>query len=138
MKVELAGLHYSPVYGVGLVIDVIDQDNFTVLAKGKHWKYELVEYPDGNKEWLLNGKYHRTDGPAIEGATGSKLWYLNGDLHRTDGPAIERANGDKFWYLNDKHHRIDGPAIERADGDRAWFLNGKQLSEAEWKALTTA
>jgi hypothetical protein len=31
---------------------------------------------------------------------GDKEWYLNGDLHREDGPAIELANGDKEWYLN--------------------------------------
>jgi hypothetical protein len=27
---------------------------------------------------------------------GDKCWYLNGKLHRTDGPAIEYANGDKI------------------------------------------
>ena len=29
-----------------------------------------------------------------------KRWYLNGKLHRTDGPAVERANGDKVWWMN--------------------------------------
>ena len=138
MKVELAGLHHSPDYGVGLVIDVIDQDNFTVLAKGKHWKHELVEYPDGIKHWLLNDRPHRTDGPAVIEADGYKSWWLNGKCHRTDGPAIEWADGDKHWYLNGKLHRTDGPAFVGADDDKEWFLNGKQLSEAEWKALTTA
>jgi hypothetical protein len=40
---------------------------------------ELVEYSDGTKIWCLNGKLHRTDGPAIEYADGSKEWYLNGE-----------------------------------------------------------
>jgi hypothetical protein len=31
---------------------------------------------------------------------GSKVWWLNGKLHRTDGPAIERADGRKEWWLN--------------------------------------
>ena len=115
MKVELAGLHYSPVYGVGLVIDVIDQDNFTVLAKGKHWKYEFIVDDDGDKEWFLNGKRHRTDGPAVEWVEGGKAWYIEGEIHRTDGPALVGADGTKRWYLN-----------------------GKQLSEDECKALTTA
>ena len=115
MKVELAGLHYSPVYGVGLVIDVIDQDNFTVLAKGKQWKYSVREYDDCVKEWYLNDK-----------------------LHRTDGPAIEYADGTKRWFLNGRHHRTDGPAIEWANGTKSWWLNGKPLLEDEWKALTTA
>jgi len=48
----------------------------------------------------LNGKLHRTDGPAIEDADGDKRWYLNGKLHRTDGPAIEYSNGNKEWHLN--------------------------------------
>ena len=114
MKVELAGLHYSPVYGVGLVIDVIDQGNFTVLAKGKHWKYEFRR------------------------CSGFKYWHLNGKRHRTDGPAYEEANGTKFWYLNGKRHRTDGPAIEWANGSKEWWLNGMPMPEDEWKALTTA
>jgi hypothetical protein len=40
---------------------------------------ELVEDADGTKFWYLNGKYHRTDGPAIEDADGTKKWYLNGN-----------------------------------------------------------
>ena len=36
------------------------------------------------------------------GADGTKRWYLDGKRHRTDGPAIEYPNGDKYWYLNGK------------------------------------
>ena len=54
----------------------------------------------GNKWWLLNGKLHREDGPAIEGYDGSKSWWLNGERHREDGPAIEYADGNKYWFLN--------------------------------------
>jgi hypothetical protein len=56
--------------------------------------------PDGSKEWLLNGKRHRTDGPAVERPNGTKEWWLNGNLHRIDGPAIEWADGSKMWFLN--------------------------------------
>ena len=45
-------------------------------------------------------------------ANGTKEWWLNGKLHREDGPAVERANGNKAWFLNDKLHREDGPAVE--------------------------
>ena len=31
---------------------------------------------------------------------GDKCWYLNGKRHRTDGPAIEYADGSKFWFIN--------------------------------------
>ena len=69
---------------------------------------------------------------------GSKYWYLNGKEHRTDGPAYECADGSKYWYLNGKEHREDGPALEWADGSKAWFLNGKRLTEEEWKSSVSS
>ena len=42
----------------------------------------MIEYTvkvhDGVKEWYLNGKAHREDGPAVEYAGGCKEWLLNG------------------------------------------------------------
>ena len=61
----------------------------------------IAEWFDGTKGWFVDGKYHREDGPAWEGADGSKEWHLNGKLHREDGPAWEDANGTKEWWLND-------------------------------------
>jgi hypothetical protein len=89
-------------------------------------KPECKTYADGDKEWFLNGKYHREDGPAVEEASGYKEWRLNGKLHREDGPAIEHANGDKQWWLNGKLHREDGPACEYIDGDKHWYLNDEK------------
>ena len=63
-------------------------------------EYNVKVWPNGLKEWCLNGKHHREDGPAIEKANGNKQWYLNGKLHREDGPAIECSNGDIMWWLN--------------------------------------
>ena len=60
-------------------------------------------------------------------------WDLDGKLHRTDGPAVERADGTRWWYLNNQRHRTDGPAVEWADGTREWYLNGKEITETEWK-----
>ena len=100
-------------------------------------KYEVKVYPDGDKEWFLNGKLHREDGPAIECANGHKEWFLNGNFHREDGPAVEWANGTKQWYLNGKLHREDGPAIEWTDGGGKWYLNGKPMSEDEHKRATS-
>ena len=85
----------------------------------------IAEYADDRKVWLLNGKLHREDGPAIEYADGSKQWWLNDKLHRVDGPAREWANGTKEWWLNGKRHRVDGPAYEDADGTKQWWLNNK-------------
>ena len=37
------------------------------------------KHPNGTKEWRLNDKRHRLDGPAVEWANGDKEWYLNGN-----------------------------------------------------------
>ena len=42
-------------------------------------------------------------------------WLLNGKLHREDGPAIEYANGTKEWY-------VDGKKIEVPNNDNDIFL----------------
>ena len=94
-------------------------------------EYKVKVHENGTKEWCLNGKHHRENGPAYEGADGYKAWYLNGKHHREDGPAIEYADGTKIWYLNDKLHRTDGPAYERADGTKEWWINGKRVTEAD-------
>lgn len=62
-------------------------------------EYTVKVFPNGSKEWYLNDKRHREDGPAVEYVNGDKFWYLNGNLHREDGPACEYVNGDKFWFL---------------------------------------
>jgi len=97
----------------------------------------MIEYivkvnDDGDKEWYLNGKLHREDGPAIEYISGYKEWWLNGKLHRKPGPAKEWVSGTKQWYLNDKRHREDGPAIEWDDGSKFWFLNDIGYTEKEF------
>ena len=65
------------------------------------------------------------------GKDNNVAWRLNGKLHRTDGPAMEYADGYKAWYLNDQLHRTDGPAIERADGSKWWYLSGEELTQEE-------
>jgi len=32
----------------------------------------------GDKFWILEGKFHREDGPAVEFADGTKAWYYQG------------------------------------------------------------
>ena len=46
----------------------------TVLGGGHY----IIEDSNGDKEWWLNGKLHREDGPAIEYSNGYKAWCLNG------------------------------------------------------------
>ena len=67
----------------------------------------LHVFEHGDKEWYVNGNYHRTDGPAIEWANGHKEWWLHGQRHREDGPAIEFVNGNKYWFLNGNEYTED-------------------------------
>lgn len=64
-------------------------------------------------------------------------WYrVNGRIHRTKGPAAEYADGSKLWYQNGMLHRLDGPAMEFSDGYREWFYLGKAApveSQAEFE-----
>ena len=91
----------------------------------------IAEWPSGTKQWFLNARYHRVDGPASERADGEKHWFLNGSRHRVDGPATEHTDGTKEWFLNGNQHRENGPAVELADGRKSWYLNGKYLFELE-------
>jgi hypothetical protein len=34
---------------------------------------------------------------------GTKEWRLNGKLHREDGPAVEYADGVKYWFYHGKY-----------------------------------
>ena len=54
----------------------------------------IVEYPDGDKHWFLNGNRHRIDGPAIEYSNGDKSWYFN------TGPKCKYSKGSLNWHLN--------------------------------------
>jgi hypothetical protein len=53
---------------------------------------------------------------------------VDGKLHRTGGPAIEHANGTKQWYIEGKKHRIDGPAIVWAEGGGSWYIGGEEYT----------
>ena len=98
--------------------------------------YEVKVSDNHSKEWYLNGKLHREDGPAVEWADGTKEWFINGKLHREDGPAVEWANGTKEWYLDGKLHRRGEPAIEWADGSKACYLDGIFVTKEEHQKAT--
>ena len=71
-------------------------------------EYTVKVYVDGSKNWFLDSKLHREDGPAAEFADGTKVWYFEGKRHREDGPAVERPSGTKEWYLEGVGHTEEG------------------------------
>ena len=84
----------------------------------------------GTKRWLVDGKCHRLDGPAVERADGGREWWVEDERHRLDGPAVEWPDGRREWWVENKLHRLDGPALEWADGYRAWWVEGERVAEA--------
>ena len=59
-------------------------------------------------------------------------WIMDGKPHREDGPALIHADGAQEWYVDGKRHREDGPAVICADGTQVWFLNGASYTEDEF------
>lgn len=59
---------------------------------------EIRDYPDGRRCYLLDGLFHRLDGPSFIGADGHTVWHKHGLEHRTDGPAIQYPDGtEEYW-----------------------------------------
>jgi hypothetical protein len=75
---------------------------------------------EGDKVWLLNGMYHREDGPAIEYLDGTKCWLYNDEYHRTNGPAIVWRDGTASWYLHGYSYTFDG-----------WLIANTEISDEE-------
>jgi hypothetical protein len=107
---------------------------------------------NGTRWTLLDGTFHREDGPAIE-RDDTDEWWVNGKRHRLDGPAVIEydqhftdPNGNvqyeaREWWVNGVRHREDGPAVIRCerlyDDDDAyegnksfheWWIDGEQLT----------
>jgi hypothetical protein len=59
---------------------------------------------------------------------GAKTWVVNGQFHRLDGPAVKFPNGTKQWWVDGKCHRLDGPAIT-SKNYYAYYVHGIFLSE---------
>ena len=86
--------------------------NHPHLFNGRITRVVLAEfevYPDGTQEWLLDGVFHRTDGPAISYPSGFQAWFRNGLVHRLDGPAITFPNGYLAWYIHGRFIASEPP-----------------------------
>lgn len=86
-------------------------------------EHKVFNYLSGLKsseQWLLNGKYHRIDGPARlvynrAGRVVEEYWQKDDKMHRIGAAAMiyYRDDGTKtneYWYKDGKLHRTDGPA----------------------------
>lgn len=102
-------------------------------------EYVIHVFTKKSEEYIVNGKLHKTDGPARIGyyKNGNIVWeewWFDGELHRTDGPASVgyHENGSicwQRWWFDGKRHRTDGPACIDYDRNgkitfQYWFING--------------
>jgi hypothetical protein len=75
----------------------------------------------------------------IEHLNGNTYYYSDRDmtiLHREDGPALIWSDGYEAHYIDNKRHNPKGAAITSARGYKEWWIDGKELTEAEFNALT--
>ena len=101
------------------------------------WQIKALYLYKNNKYWAIEQLYEEVFGDtgADELYINSdhyKEWRLNSRLHRENGPAMERANGTKYWYLNGYRHCEDGPAYESGSGYKEWYINGEKLTEKQF------
>lgn len=69
---------------------------------------------------------------------GDIIWLVNGKYHREEGPALIRKNGNKYWYKYGKLHRLDGPAADLSKrGYKEYYINGDNIASEEkyWKLV---
>lgn len=92
--------------------------------------------------YSVNGKRHRTDGPAVitldfdrfidkglskyvQMASSLRVWYKNGLVHRDNGQPAYFSKNEFRWYINGLNHREDGPAYID-DRCQEWWQHGKR------------
>jgi hypothetical protein len=104
---------------------------------------QIIDFPD-RTEYTRRGRFHRTDGPAIEFQNGSEEWFLNGKRTRADGPAVVRKDivGEPLleqWWVDNKLSRVGEPAVIRGLTEE-WYTDGKRnnIGDAAFKTRNEA
>lgn len=84
-------------------------ENLGGLIIKEEWIYVGPNNQPYSKEYRLNGRLHRQDGPAMvyyeEGKLKEERWFQHGSLHRQGGPAVT-VYGDEieeeYWERGKK------------------------------------
>jgi len=81
------------------------------------------------KHYNTKNQLHREGGPAVEMAY-QKEWWVDGKQHRVNGPAvmIQKENYIRMeWWINGVLHRDNNkPAIIDSDGNIEYWENGEK------------
>jgi len=71
----------------------------SIVREYKEGKYVIHELLNGDKTWWVNGKRHREDGPAYDGAIDNyKAWFLD-DKKYTEKKYIKEMRKRKLEAL---------------------------------------
>ena len=98
-------------------------------------KYRIEVDQHGTRRYYNSAdQLHRVEGPAVEYTDGTKVWLINGRRQREDGPALIMSDGTQMWFRNGSAHRIDGPAVICANGNVSWYLSGNRLTQQEFNS----
>ena len=68
---------------------------------------------------------------------GSIEWLLNGKLHNAEGPAVLTTDGTEEWWLEGKLHRLSGPAVIYPDGSVEYWIHGANYDEHNFRFIST-
>ncbi len=112
-----------------------------------------IEYDDGKCIWMINDKYHRLDGPAIENVNQSieaklikylppgekphyQVYFIDNIRNRLNGPTLVTTDAIA-WHVNGELHRLDGPARIYYSGNihQQYYLYGNIISESAHKKI---
>ena len=90
---------------------------------------KFIQSLKGNQvqaRYLVHGKLHRLDGPALITRQGDKEWWQYGQRHREyNQPAVHRSSGHQEWWLRGRLHRRQGPTIIDSYGNQSWHQHGR-------------
>ena len=85
--------------------------------------------PDGLKEWRnARGKLHREEGPAVEYPDGSKEWWVDGATARTaprSSRLTGRRNGGNMDGGTGRMPRLENTPPARRNGGSAAYVTAK-------------
>ncbi len=65
-----------------------------------------------------------------------KYYLINEKFHREKGPAMNFHSGTKYWMQNDVAHRLDGPAMIYGDKYFMYYINGKNYDKFIYFIIT--
>ena len=99
------------------------------MGSGKGKARRVQDRPVAAGSLLIDGV------PTFRDEEHVKEWRVDGRLHRDDGPAVEWKNGTNEWWQNGKPHREDGAAVEYQDGRKDYWLHGTKVTEGEVEKL---